>query len=141
MSGIFLSQQQPKHPNRDEFRTETRNRIKELIGKKCGQCGETRIKALLRQKDHTISCYNCKKHNKKYAYEISGNMQRNTRLHYEEISALNGHCYNDYCSEIRPKTLMVISFRGGKGLICRNCDRCNNKKLRYETYDNVVLPW
>ena len=128
-------------PDRDQFHSKTRDRIRELKDKKCDQCGEHRIKALLRQNDFhgSVSCYNCKKHNKVYAYEISGNMHKNTKMHYDEIRALQSFCYNKGCTEVRPKALMVILHKGKKLLLCRNREKFN-KPTFYESYD-IVLPW
>ncbi len=126
------------HPDRDQFHSKTKDRIELLKGKIC-KCGEKRIKSLLLQNNGTISCYNCKKHNKKYNYETSGIMQRNTRLHYDEITALQGYCYNNGCTERRPKTLMVIIFKDKKCLLCRNCEMYNRHR-RYEDFD-IIIPW
>lgn len=124
-------------PDRDQYHTKTRTRIEYLTGKECEQCGESRLKSMLRQKDGTVSCYNCKKHNKVYAYETSGIMHKNTRMHYDEISALGARCHNtdgiNRCCEMRPKALQVITYKGQRLLLCHNCDRYNKNYL-YETY-------
>jgi len=126
-------------PDRDQFHCKTKSRIEFLKDKQCKQCGERRIKALLIQKDRTISCYNCKKHNKVYEYEKSGNMHKRTRVHYNEISALHSCCWNEGCAETRPKTLMIVKNKEGKGLLCQNC-RKYARSLKYEKYE-IVLPW